>query len=81
VVIRGSGFLDVPAFSLGETWLISVTLVSSTTVEAVIPAGLPLGSYDLALTNGDCQQVTIADAFEVLAPPIIYYYNLPLVVR
>jgi hypothetical protein len=68
VVITGSGFLETPALQLGETWLISVTVVSSTTIEAVIPTGLPLGVYALTLTNGDCQGATLESAFEVLPP-------------
>ncbi len=72
VVISGSGFLADPVVQLGETWLISVTLVSSTTIEAVIPAGLPLGVYDLSLINGDCQPAALEAAFEVLPPVPVY---------
>jgi PKD repeat protein len=65
VVIEGTGFVDTPNLQLGETWLLSVTLVSSTTIEAVVPAGMPGGVYDLTLINGDCQAEVLVDAFTV----------------
>ena len=68
VVISGSGFAGTPAVKLGETWLLTPTLVSSTTLEAVVPAGLPGGVYDLTLYNGDdCQAAFLPDAFTVLS--------------
>ena len=65
VVIEGTGFVDTPSLQLGETWLLSVTLVSSTTIQAVVPAGMPGGVYDLMLINGDCQTDVLVDAFTV----------------
>jgi Peptidase family C25/Propeptide_C25/PKD domain/Immune inhibitor A-like, MAM domain/IPT/TIG domain len=67
VQIEGSGFLDTPSVRLGDTWLLSVTLVSSTTLDAVVPAGMEPGLYDLTLTNGDCQEAVLTDAFTVTA--------------
>jgi hypothetical protein len=81
-VISGSGFLADPVVQLGETWLISVTLVSSTTIEAVIPAGLPLGVYDLSLINGDCQPAALEAALELLPPVPVYNLNfLPVIFK
>jgi PKD repeat protein len=72
VQIFGSGFWGQPALKLGDTWLLSATVVSSTTIEAVVPAGLPEGTYSLTLYNGDCQMVVLPDAFTVVveAKPI-----------
>ncbi len=67
VQILGSAFLDTPSARLGQTWLLSITLVSSTTLDAVVPAGMPAGTYDLILYNGDCQQAILPDAFTVIA--------------
>ncbi len=59
--------LDTPSVRLGDTWLLSVTLVSSTTLDAVVPAGMEPGIYDLTLYNGDCQEAALPDAFTVIA--------------
>jgi hypothetical protein len=67
VQIEGSNLLDTPSVRLGETWLLSVTMVSSTTLDAVVPAGMAEGVYDLTLYNGDCQEAVLADAFTVIA--------------
>jgi PKD repeat protein len=71
VQIGGSGFLAEPAVRLGETWLLSPTLVSSTTLAAVVPAGMWPGTYTLTLVNGDCQEVVRPNAFTVTAGPCI----------
>ncbi|MBN1136553.1 MAG: PKD domain-containing protein, partial [Anaerolineae bacterium] len=67
VQIEGSNFLNTPSVRLGDTWLLSVTLVSSTTLNAVVPAGMAEGVYDLTLYNGDCQEAMLTDAFTVIA--------------
>ena len=68
VQIAGTGFIDVPALSMGGTWLTDVVLVSPTQITAVVPAGMAPGTYDLVLYNGDCQEATLASAFTVVAP-------------
>jgi PKD domain/Immune inhibitor A-like, MAM domain/IPT/TIG domain len=70
VVIEGTGFTGTPSLKLGDTWLISTTLVSSTTIDAVVPAGMEAGVYDLVLYNGDCQTKTLASAFTVIAEEV-----------
>jgi len=67
VQIGGSSFLDTPSVRLGDTWLLSVTMVSSTTLDAMVPAGMAEGVYDLTLYNGDCQEAVLVDAFAVTA--------------
>ena len=78
VVISGSAFIDTAAIKLGDTWLETFSVLSSTTIEAEIPAGLPAGTYDLALFNGDCQEAALADAFEVLEPRVFHYVFMPV---
>jgi hypothetical protein len=67
VVITGTNFITTPALLLGETWLISVTQVSTTTLNAVVPAGIPVGTYTMTLYNGDCLTSVLPDAFTVTA--------------
>ena len=67
IVITGTNFITTPSVLLGETWLISVTQVSPTTLNAVVPAGIPGGTYDLTLYNGDCLTSILPDAFTVTA--------------
>jgi lysyl endopeptidase len=66
VTVYGSGFITTPVLALSETWLLDVTQVSSTTLQAVVPAGMALGVYDLTLYNGDCQEAVLTDAFTVV---------------
>ncbi len=66
VQVEGSGFLPTPDLKLGETWLLSVTLVSSTTLNAVVPDTLAPGTYTLTLYNGDCQEAILPNAFSVV---------------
>lgn len=65
VQILGSNFIETPNARLDDTWLLSVTLVSSTTLEAVVPAGLVSGTYTLTLYNGDCQTAVLPEAFTI----------------
>lgn len=69
VEIQGVGFLEMPNARLGQTWLLSVTLVSSTTLEAIVPAGMAPGVYTLTLYNGDCQEAMLPDAFLIAQCP------------
>jgi hypothetical protein len=83
VSIEGSDFVDTPSIKLGDTWLLSVTHVSSTTLEAVVPAGMAGGSYDLALYNGgDCQEAALTAAFTVIedciSPTVTFESDSPV---
>ncbi|HSJ55782.1 MAG TPA: C25 family cysteine peptidase [Anaerolineae bacterium] len=80
VEIEGSGFVETPSVRLGETWLLSVTMVSSTTLTAYVP-GLAAGVYTLTVVNGDCQVVEMADALTVEQPAPRFYFYLPVVMR
>lgn len=66
IQVTGTHFVGSPALKLGDTWLISTTLVNSTTLEAVVPMGMTGGLYDLTVYNGDCQSATLADAYTVV---------------
>lgn len=52
----------------------SIAFASESRLSATVPAGLPVGSYDLVVMNPDGAVGLLTDAFEVteLAPPKIY---------
>ncbi|MGD8791990.1 MAG: trypsin-like peptidase domain-containing protein [Anaerolineae bacterium] len=79
IQIQGSNFVGMPVIMLGDTWLLPVTQTSPTTLGAIVPAGLPLGTYDLAIYNGDCQTANLVDAFSVAQESTDHYFYLPLV--
>jgi hypothetical protein len=85
VQIEGSGFAVTPGVQLGDTWLLSVTVVNSTTLDAVVPAGMAPGTYDLSLHNGgDCQGAALSSAFtvtvECITPTVTLESDSPVVV-
>lgn len=77
--ISGSGFITTPSLQLGDTWLLSATMVSSTTLDAVVPAGMASGTYTLTLYNGDCQEAVLVNAFAIYSDEIDVY--LPLIIK
>ena len=66
VVITGTNFIGSPALQLGDNWLESVVVVNPSTINAVVPAGMPAGVYDLTFYNGDCQSDVLEAAYTVL---------------
>jgi hypothetical protein len=64
--INGSGLTGTVALQLGDTWLLSTTLVSSQTVEAVVPQCMLSGTYTLSLYNGDCQKTDLPNAVTII---------------
>ena len=80
--IEGTGFVDTPHVKLGDTWLVSVTQTSSTTLDVVVPGSLATGVYTLTIYNGgDCQEATLSEAFTIVTEPQYHYTYLPLVIR
>ena len=65
VQIDGAGFGNAPALRLGSYALVDVRRLSSERLTAVIPAGLPIGIYDLFITNPDGRTVLLAQGFTV----------------
>ncbi len=65
VEINGTNFAGTPALRLGDAWLLDVVVLDPATITAVVPAGLPVGTYDLAIYNGDCQSAVLEQAFTV----------------
>jgi len=51
ITITGTNFIPTPDVMLNGTPLLDVTFVSSTTITATVPAGLPPGCYGLTVFN------------------------------
>jgi hypothetical protein len=77
ITITGANFMPGATVMLEGYTLSDVTWLSSTTLTAVVGAGIPVDVYDLTVINPDSQQDTLADAFEVLYHTVY----LPLVVK
>lgn len=69
VTISGTNFVNGISASLGTTALQNVALTNSTTIQAVVPASLPVGQHNLEVTNPDTQSATLANAYTSTAPP------------
>ena len=71
VAIIGSNFEEDSRVALGHTELTDVTYISSTTLMGTVPAGMPVGVYDVVVTNSNGHSGRREDAFTVIAaqPP------------
>jgi hypothetical protein len=67
ITISGQKFVSLPRVLLGELQLSAVSFINDTTITAVIPAGLAVGSYDLTVINPGGQADTLANAYTVNA--------------
>src|SRR5574341_290801 len=71
VTITGSGFLNGLIVQIGAQGAV-VNSVNSTTIIATVIAGLPAGTYDVAVTNIDGQKATKTGALTVTIPaPVV----------
>ncbi|MFQ5421076.1 MAG: IPT/TIG domain-containing protein, partial [Anaerolineae bacterium] len=68
VTVLGVNFQNGATLSLGGTPLQSVTFISPNQLQAVVPAGMPPGAYDLMVVNPDGLSDTLLNAFVVLQP-------------
>ncbi len=67
VVILGSGFplSDRPDVRLDDTRLLEVEVTATSTMLAIVPAGLPTGRYDLRVERADGQVAILPEAYTV----------------
>lgn len=72
VTITGSSFFATPNARLGGVPLQNVTFITSTTLTAIVPAGMAAGAYSLYVTNPGPLSPTgvLTDAFIVQNPVI-----------
>ena len=68
VVINGRGFpRDSDVFvEINETRLLEVDVLSASTITAIAPAGMPVGTHDLRLTLGDGRVAILPSAYTCL---------------
>jgi hypothetical protein len=82
VTISGTGFQSVPRAYLNPqnptaqtvaTALTSVAFIGASRLTAVVPSGLPAGTYDLVVVNPDGAVGLLKDTFRVTqdAPPVV----------
>ncbi|MBP7999874.1 MAG: IPT/TIG domain-containing protein [Chloroflexi bacterium] len=83
ITITGFNFMPGATVALqsGATThpLGSVTYISSSQLTAIVPAGLPVGLYDVVVTNPDAQEGTLVGGFEVYDP--IHLIYLPIILK
>lgn len=65
IIIKGSGFFGTPTVALDSNVLADVSLLDSTQILAVVPAGLPPQAYDLIVTIPDGQVAILPAGFAV----------------
>ena len=69
VTITGGSFVAGATAKLGTTPLQNVSVTNATTIQALVPAALPVGQHALTVTNPDSQSATLNNAFTATAPP------------
>lgn len=87
ITITGTNFMPGATAKLvdgaNEYALQSVVRVSATTVTAVVPASVPIGTYDIVLTNPDMQEATLINGLGVGEDIVIadYFVYLPVIMK
>lgn len=78
VVVTGLNFTDTVYLALEGNYLLDATVISPTTIAAIVPPGFPVGTYDLTVYNGDCQVAVLEDAFTVTTELVLSVEILPV---
>ena len=69
IILYGFNLQNGIIVTVGDQVLSEVTRVNSTQVQAVVPAGLPIGTYDVIVRNpSSSNTATLAGAYSVLDP-------------
>jgi hypothetical protein len=77
--ILGANFQPGAEVTINDITLTPVTRLDSTTLQTVIPAGVPAGIYSVTVTNPDGKSSTLPDALQVDIPH--YRVYLPMIFR
>ncbi len=77
ITVTGTGFNEGTLVYLGETSADSVTVVSSTKVEAFYKDLKP-GTYALTVSNGGICVQTVTDAVTIIPKPSLYFIDPPV---
>ena len=65
VTLTGLNFIATPTVKLGDATLDDVQFVDETTVRAIVPAGFPVGLYDVTVANPGGQYARRAGALQI----------------
>jgi len=66
ITISGNDFINGAVVSLDGYGSLSTSYSSSTTLIAIVPAGIPLGIYTVTITNPDLSTASLASALTVI---------------
>lgn len=76
--VRGSNFLRATQLSLGSSLALSTTLNSSSNMDGVFNIPTP-GTYSVSASNGSVCGSTLSNAVTVLAVPLVFFVDPPVV--
>ncbi len=73
LIVEGTGFVSGSTVRLGRTPLDNIRVLSSSSLKATVPAGLPAGLYDLAVETPfpDPRTTYLPKAFVAVAPAAV----------
>jgi hypothetical protein len=74
VTITGTGFLAGATAKVGTTSLTGVSVVSSTSITATVPASITPNTYNVTVTNTDTQVGTLTNGFIVSGLAVADYF-------
>lgn len=68
ITVSGTDFQSGAIVSLSVYGNLTTTFVSATILTAVVPAGIPIGQYDVTVTNPDLTTASLMNGLTVEAP-------------
>jgi len=69
IQISGINFQTGATVEIGATSATDVTVVSSTSITAIVPSEITAGTYDVKVTNSPIDSATLVSGFVVNSPP------------
>lgn len=73
--VTGTGFVETPSVTVGDTPAASVTFIDESTLEVTLPADIGAGLYDVTVTNPDGCSDTAEAAIELLPEPLVLFVD------
>jgi hypothetical protein len=70
LTITGTEFVDGAVVSLEGFGPLATTFVSDTSLTAVLPVGVPAGTYNVIVTLPDTSSASLSGGFTVTQPPV-----------
>jgi hypothetical protein len=78
VTITGAGFVGVTGITIGAARVATFTVVSGTSITAVVPAGTPNGAAAIAVTTaGGIATMIAIEIFGAIEPPLTFWLQAP----